>query len=560
MGKYPSHKQAVKKYFSYFGEEKGLELGVKNYRVVEHMIEQPDKVNQLISWYEKLDKKFIPDFVVMENMPLDEADKFLASGRWWSKLMNISSFKGSSESREAILKLAYSFGVFDNDQKGYKSLIDLLTNVPKTIGEREYWHLSEGEYFAPSSALQNFEWEMVKQQEEALKNQKIIAQNEGIEVDFEKPLIVSLYKEITEGTYQLQYDLSKCPKTLAYIREKMEINGGNVISPMKAHQLFGGFKMEYNKAFREFLLTNMDYILKYPEYTKFVSSIQKQFNEIKAINSNRSLTFERALNYVQSAHYYNINIGNEKAAEISSIAGYSEDDFEVLQQIYNYGKQRVFSSIPRIENQTEEYTYEILRLDDPLAMAIGTLTDCCQEIGDAAEVDMEHSMVDKNGRVFVIYDNEKNVVSQSWMWRNQDTICFDNIEIPHKAFKRAKQNQKTDTSFAEEIYEIYKKASREMLAIDKKMYDTLLKANQITEEEYNHLLLKKVTVGLGYNDIAAAIRENAEKDKETKQPLYFVPPIPLAHSLYINDSRNQYILEKEGAKDDHRGLSTSDVS
>ena len=84
--------------------------------------------------------------------------------------------------------------------------------------------------------------------------------------------------------------------------------------------------------------------------------------------------------------------------------------------IYNYGKQRTFSSIPRIENKVEGYSYEILRLDDPLAMAIGTLTDCCQELGDAAEVCMEHSMVDNNGRVFVIRDDEGNIIAQSWVW------------------------------------------------------------------------------------------------------------------------------------------------
>ena len=46
-------------------------------------------------------------------------------------------------------------------------------------------------------------------------------------------------------------------------------------------------------------------------------------------------------------------------------------------------------------------------------------------------------MTDKNGRLFLIRDNEGNVVAQSWVWRNGNTICFDNIEIPERAFDRA---------------------------------------------------------------------------------------------------------------------------
>ena len=45
-------------------------------------------------------------------------------------------------------------------------------------------------------------------------------------------------------------------------------------------------------------------------------------------------------------------------------------------------------------------------------------------------------MVDKNGRVFVIRDDKGNIVAQSWVWRNKDVLCFDNIEIPNKTFTR----------------------------------------------------------------------------------------------------------------------------
>ena len=70
----------------------------------------------------------------------------------------------------------------------------------------------------------------------------------------------------------------------------------------------------------------------------------------------------------------NISVGEERVAEISRIAGYSPSDYEMLIRIYNFGKQRTFSSIPRIDKVSGKYHYEMLRLDDPLAMAIGTLS------------------------------------------------------------------------------------------------------------------------------------------------------------------------------------------
>ena len=168
--------------------------------------------------------------------------------------------------------------------------------------------------------------------------------------------------------------------------------------------------------------------------------MQKQFSMIKAINSNRKLTLDLSLAYVQENKFTSVDVGNEEVAEISAIAGYTQEDFDKLQEIYNYGKQRIFSSIPKIEKTKGKYTYEMLRLDDPLAMAIGTLTDCCQELGNAAELCMEHSMVDKHGRVFVVRDDQGNIAAQSWVWRNKNVICFDNIEIPDKAFVRAIKN------------------------------------------------------------------------------------------------------------------------
>lgn len=295
----------------------------------------------------------------------------------------------------------------------------------------------------------------------------------------------------------------------------------------------------------------MEKILNNPDYISLISRIQKQFSEIKAMNSNRTLTLDLAISYVQANKYSSINIGNERVAEISAIAGYTQEDFLKLQEIYNYGKQRTFSSIPRIEQCIQKgsgmYTYETLRLDDPLAMAIGTLTDCCQELNNCAEICMEHSMVDKNGRIFVIRDEQGNIVAQSWVWRNKDVLCFDNIEIPDKAFARTIKDHPEigRKGFTDEIFEIYNLAAQDLMEEDEKKYKELLECGKITQDQYDGLRLGKITVGLGYNDIAESLMKNSYVDKgNISRPLPFDEPVKLSRGLYTNDSVTQYILKE----------------
>lgn len=592
-------KQDMIKFLEVFGEDKAIRLGINRAETVKEMM-KAHQVDLMKSWYDKTGGKFIPDFVVMQNFRLEEADKFLASGANWSNLMKIQSFARTPESRDAMLKLAYSFGAFDQDQRGFKKLQDLLTGLPKKIDSQQGYifdrldnqidlYSQRGVFFknsatihedgsvtheAPNMTPEEKEEAYNKMIEHAKKNNFIdlldtntlvnlleALKKEKVDIDFSMPIFSQLYRKNEDGTYSLTINSQSCPKSAQAIRGALEkFRELPILTPDKAHQLFGGFELKYDADFREFLLANMDKIMENPEYVSLVASVQRQFSDIKAINSNRALTWELAVSYVQTNKFTSVNVGNERVAEISAIAGYSQADFNTLQQIYNYGKQRTFSSIPRIEQSAEKtsgkYTYETLRLDDPLAMAIGTLTDCCQELNNCAEVCMEHSMVDKNGRVFVIKDEQGNIVAQSWVWRNKDVLCFDNIEIPDKAFARAVKEHPDlgRKGFTDEVFEIYKQAAHDLIVADEKVYKELLESGKITQEQYDGLRLGKITVGLGYNDIAESLKQNSAVDKGTiSRPLPFEEPVKLSRGLYTSDSTTQYILEERDDRKEFDG-------
>lgn len=92
---------------------------------------------------------------------------------------------------------------------------------------------------------------------------------------------------------------------------------------------------------------------------------------------------------------------------------------------------RVNSTIPRITGTKDEYSYEILRLDDMEALAIGNKTDCCFTVLGNGYSCLKHSLTSNNGRVLVIKKGNE-ILAHSWVWRNGDLLCLDNIEISKK--------------------------------------------------------------------------------------------------------------------------------
>ena len=92
---------------------------------------------------------------------------------------------------------------------------------------------------------------------------------------------------------------------------------------------------------------------------------------------------------------------------------------------------RINSTIPRIIGTKDEYSYEILRLDDMEALAIGNKTDCCFTVLGNGYSCLKHSLTSNNGRILVVKKGNE-ILAHSWIWRNGDLLCLDNIEISKK--------------------------------------------------------------------------------------------------------------------------------
>ncbi len=544
-------------YFKTFGEKDGIKLLMNKYETVILMV-QNGRIDTAWKWFCKSGKRFLPDVAVMNTFSIEESDIFFKNASIWRELNKSDEFDFLAY-KEKLLKLAIIFGAFDNDTKGIKKLKDLIYKIPSK-GEYDFSmfleNASEIEMNYFEDAYKGFD----KKTLDSLENIKNMIIKEGIPFDKKGTIISQLYKRNSDDSYSLVFNQNGREELTIELRKMLRMLLDDYTRkctfPLcytpRALTFIEGLEAKYNPKFRDFIIENMNELVTNPDKSCYLPEIQKKFPAIMAYNCNRKLTLQSAINFVEALEYPNIDVGNERLSKISSITGYSNDDFTTLQDIYNLGKQRIYSTIPRIENSitinNNTYHYELLRLDDPLILAIGTLTDCCQEIDNHAQVTMEQSMVENNTRIFVIKDEEGNFVAQSWVWRNKDVLCFDNVEIPEKAFSRfrKKNPNKKEKDFHNEIYDVYEKASKEIMEIDNNKYKELLDKKEITKEDYNTLRIGLITIGDGNNDLVSLY----DKSKGTalnslRAPIYETQFFKgTDYTRLFSDASWQYVVEE----------------
>lgn len=524
--------------FKRFDSSTLMKLGTRNPETIVKMV-QNHREDVLENWYKSTGGKFVPHHVVMLNFPEGEIDSFLGNSKRWSQLMRIDNYNLNDDGKAAILKASYAMGVFQGDDDGFNKTMKLFTDVPQELTQEEYEKVTS----MFSGEFDPFRWSG-NHSDPQKKDEEM------------KSLFEQAYTLNDDGKYVFSMDKQKNKDSVRMVREILEkAQIPRILTPEKAHQMFDSFAMEYNPDFVRFFNDNIEEILSNPEYTKDIATIQRQFKDIVRTNAGRRLTLDVAQDYIISIVYTDIEVGNEGVAEQAKIAGYSQKDFEAIQSLFNEGEVRDFSSIPRIQGSTKGYTYEMLRCDDPLALTIGTLTDCCQEIHGAGQTSMEHSVVSPDGRVFCVRDAEGRLVAQSWFWRNQYTGCFDNIEIPHRIFELYEKEHPDvgRKGLTTDVLEVYKKAAQDLMQEDARVYQELLANGTITQEQYDALLLGKVTIGLGYNDIKNAIRDDKTIHQETDR--VGVKGTDRLPHPYTDASTQYTIAEREGTvKSEHENL------
>ena len=314
-----------------------------------------------------------------------------------------------------------------------------------------------------------------------------------------------------------------------------------IVSYEQIERMFGRVNIEEeNPKFKDYFKKYKEEILSNPEIYIRMNWLYYATKDER----NCKLSPSQIIEEMHVTDTYDETLGSSEVAQVYMKAKQRDPDinyYEQYQQIFRKSMEREKLSIPPMkvgQGISRECTGKLLRIDDPLAIAAGTLTDCCQEFGNVGESSMKHSVTSKNGGLFGVFDEKENLIAQSWTWRNRSRLCFDNIEVDVSL-----ENNNAEREKILSTYDVYKKAAEQALQIDREMMDELLLDGKITVEQYKKFILRDVTVGANWTDDDTLRAKLAENEQGT-----IIEP-PDDGKVYSDARSKVYTIAKVEEKD-----------
>lgn len=289
-----------------------------------------------------------------------------------------------------------------------------------------------------------------------------------------------------------------------YKQIKIDENGKPIINEELMEFLFGrGSTSEKNTVINKILRGDL------LDFGRILKEICNDYETIKK-ECHGILTVKRIRNYYASKNFPLKLKPNEYnfARPLNEMRTSNETTLQKGIDLCHMARKRVSSSIPEVSGKIGDFTYKMLDVKDPFALAVGYLSHCCFVVNGISHAALEHSMSSENGRTFVVYYKDK-FLTQSWVWRNGDVVCFDSVEAGGYAHGIYKDDLR--------VLDVYKKAASDILYFSKK-------------KEPEEQCVKAVTVGK-----SDYVFENLTEVKGQV-------PRPLERNAYVYDSDKQWIL------------------
>ena len=130
----------------------------------------------------------------------------------------------------------------------------------------------------------------------------------------------------------------------------------------------------------------------------------------------------------------------------------NQEIYKMVLDIYKQMKKRKESSIPYIRGTASNgYSFEMMKLNDPIAFTLGYRANCCIRTNDIAHNHLLHATLCRNGRILIIYDKHGQLAGFAPLKRNGELLIANSIECLHK-----KRNESAISAFSEAITEIVK--------------------------------------------------------------------------------------------------------
>ena len=282
----------------------------------------------------------------------------------------------------------------------------------------------------------------------------------------------------------------------------------------KYNPTFAQFFMKYyhdNPDFMVFSLEDKDGAMMIEQdylcaaHNAFGAILKNYPNRVVNRNEERSLLTPRFVAENSSmVEYDDVFDGNETLATIVGRYGYSQEQFNHIQEVYEKAKSIKDSYVICADKASgkEGITFRVLEKDDPLGFVLGDITNCCQHIGGAGEECVDDGYVNPNAGFLVFEENfldengvlKTRILAQAYVWYDPETktVCYDNIEIPTKILKELKSGEKNERKLSTSAF---------INAIVESATSIINTMNK------NGVEVQRVTTGVGYNDLSEELEK-----------------------------------------------------
>lgn len=193
---------------------------------------------------------------------------------------------------------------------------------------------------------------------------------------------------------------------------KMDENGNPILNKKIMHLLFN------DKSIIKNMLEDKE--------SKLYEFFPRIFNDWGVLTLDKKNTLKEILDYLNGSDYTPIPKYNALNKQFKYL-GTNGNIISETYNLYDNMLKRTSSTIPRISGNVGEYSYEVLKLQDVNGISIGNRTKCCFTVLGNAYSSLKHAITNKDGRILEIKKDGK-LIAQSWLWRNGNTLCIDNIE------------------------------------------------------------------------------------------------------------------------------------
>ena len=117
-----------------------------------------------------------------------------------------------------------------------------------------------------------------------------------------------------------------------------------------------------------------------------------------------------------------------------------ERKYPKLEEMFINAQKVTYESIPNVSISDGDFKFYRLKRDDPRGIFLGNYTNCCQHPGGAGESCAFYGMENPNS-CFVVLEYRGEIKFQSWVWKKDNVLVFDNIEgqIKQELKEKAKE-------------------------------------------------------------------------------------------------------------------------